>query len=50
MRCTDCDFIKLDGDTFCLLDIHKIIDIYEEKECKILNDYRKYQKELEELK
>lgn len=50
MRCTDCDFIKFDGDTFCLLDIHRIINIYEDKDCKILNDYKKHQEELEELK
>lgn len=48
MRCTDCDFIKLDGNTFCLLDMHRIIDIYEDKDCRILNNYIKYQKELEE--
>ena len=50
MRCTDCNFIKFDGDIFCLLDMHKIVDIYEEKECKILNNYRKYQEKVGELK
>ena len=48
MRCTDCNFIKFDGDTFCLLDMHRVIDMYGDKDCKILNDYKKYKESLEE--
>lgn len=43
MKCTNCNFIKLDGQFFCLLDLQIIPNIIEDRECEILKKYRKYQ-------
>lgn len=40
--CDKCDFIKRDGEFFCLLDMHVLEDIYKKFECGLLDRYLEF--------